>query len=114
MKIDRLISIIMALNNKEKVTAKELSEKFNVSIKTITRDMRTIEEAGIPIISYRGYDGGYGIIDTYKVNKASMTKGEVTLLKSLLDGINETYKNKEVISLMNLSLPLIEDGSFIC
>ncbi|MGL4847541.1 MAG: helix-turn-helix transcriptional regulator [Clostridium sp.] len=108
MKIDRLISIIMVLNNKEKVTAKELSEKFNVSIKTITRDMRTIEEAGIPIISYQGYDGGYGIIDTYKVNKASMTKGEVALLKSLLDGINETYKNKEVISLID-KFSLVEE-----
>lgn len=101
MKIDRLISIIMMLNNKERVTAKELSEKFNVSTKTITRDIETIELAGIPIVSYKGHDGGYGIIDTYKVNKASMTQKEITLLKSLLEGIKETYKNKEVLSLIN-------------
>ena len=51
MKIDRLISIIMILNNKERDTAKELSERFEVSIKTIQRDIETIEMAGIPIVS---------------------------------------------------------------
>lgn len=101
MKIDRLISIIMILNNKERVTAKELSEKFEVSTKTIQRDIDTIEMAGIPIVSYKGHEGGYGIIDSYRVDKASMTKNEIELLKSLLEGINETYKNKEVLSLIN-------------
>lgn len=85
MKIDRLISIIMILNNKERVTAKELSEKFEVSTKTIQRDIDTIEMAGIPIVSYKGHEGGYGIIDSYRVDKASMTKNEIELLKSLLD-----------------------------
>lgn len=101
MKIDRLISIIMILNNKERVTAKELSEKFEVSTKTIQRDIDTIEMAGIPIVSYKGHEGGYGIIDSYRVDKASMTKNEIELLKSLLEGISETYKNKEVLSLIN-------------
>lgn len=101
MKIDRLISIIMILNNKERVTAKELSEKFEVSTKTIQRDIDTIEMAGIPIVSYKGHEGGYGIIDSYRVDKASMTKNEIELLKSLLGGINESYKNKEVLSLIN-------------
>ena len=96
MKIDRLISIIMILNNKERVTAKELSKKFDVSIKTIQRDIETIEMAGIPIVSYKGHEGGYEIIEGYRVNKASMTKNEVALLKNLLDGINETYRNKDV------------------
>lgn len=101
MKIDRLISIIMILNNKERVTAKELSEKFEVSTKTIQRDIETIERAGIPIVSYKGHEGGYGIIESYRVDRASMTKNEIELLKSLLEGINETYKNEEVLSLIN-------------
>lgn len=101
MKIDRLISIIMILNNKERVTAKELSEKFEVSTKTIQRDIETIERAGIPIVSYKGHEGGYGIIESYRVDRASMTKNEIELLKNLLEGINETYKNEEVLSLIN-------------
>ena len=68
MKIDRLISIIMILNNKERVTAKELSERFEVSIKTIQRDIETIEMAGIPIVSYKGHEGGYEIIEGYMAN----------------------------------------------
>ena len=47
MKIDRLISIIMILNNEEKVTAKDLSERLEVSTKTIQRDIETISMAGI-------------------------------------------------------------------
>ena len=110
MKIDRLISIIMILNNKERVTAKELSERFEVSIKTIQRDIETIEMAGIPIVSYKGHEGGYEIIEGYRVNKASMTKNEVALLKNLLDGINETYRNKDVLSLIN-KLEVIDSNS---
>lgn len=110
MKIDRLISIIMILNNKERVTAKELSKKFDVSIKTIQRDIETIEMAGIPIVSYKGHEGGYEIIEGYRVNKASMTKNEVALLKNLLDGINETYRNKDVLSLIN-KLEIIDSNS---
>ena len=101
MKIDRLVSIIMILNNKDKVTAKELSEKFEVSTKTIQRDMEIIERAGIPIVSYKGHQGGYGIIDGYKVNKSSMTSDEANLLKKLLIGINKSYENKEATTLIN-------------
>ena len=101
MKIDRLVSIIMILNNKDKVTAKELSEKFEVSTKTIQRDMEIIERAGIPIVSYKGHQGGYGIIDGYRVSKASMTGDEVNFLKKLLMGINKSYENKEATTLIN-------------
>ncbi|MEG1255777.1 YafY family protein [Clostridium sp.] len=101
MKIDRLVSIIMILNNKDRVTAKELSEKFEVSTKTIQRDIEIIERAGIPIVSYKGHDGGYGIIDGYKVNKSFMTSEEVILLKKLLTGINKSYENKEAEALIN-------------
>ncbi len=101
MKIDRLISIIMILNNKGKVTAKDLSEKFEVSTKTIQRDMEIIERAGIPIVSYKGHQGGYSIIDGYRVNKSSMTGDEVNLLKKLLMGINKSYENKEATTLIN-------------
>ena len=50
------------------------------------------------------------IIEGYRVNKASMTKNEVALLKNLLDGINETYRNKDVLSLIN-KLEIIDSNS---
>lgn len=101
MKLDRLVAIIMLLNNRERVTAKELSEKFQVSTKTIQRDIEIIERAGVPIVSFKGNGGGYGIVEEFKVNKSSMTKEEVVLLNKLLKGINESYENVETISLIN-------------
>lgn len=101
MKLDRLVAIIMLLNNRERITAKELSEKFQVSTKTIQRDIEIIERAGIPIVSFKGNGGGYGIIEEFKVNKSSMTKEEVALLNKLLKGINESYENIGTIALVN-------------
>lgn len=101
MKIDRLVAIIMLLNNREKITAKELAEKFQVSTKTIQRDIEIIERAGIPIVSYKGHGGGYGIIEGYKVSNSSMTKEEVSLLNKLLRGINKSYENVETTALIN-------------
>lgn len=101
MKIDRLVAIIMMLNNKNKVTAKELSEKFQVSIKTIQRDMEIIEAAGIPLVAQKGYNGGYSILEGYKVNKASMTKEEAGLVNKLLLELNKSYENTETSSLIN-------------
>ena len=51
MKIDRLLSIIVYLLNRDLVSAKKLAERFDVSVRTIQRDMETIDLAGIPIIS---------------------------------------------------------------
>ncbi len=101
MKIDRLVAIIMLLNNRDKITAKELGEKFEVSTKTIQRDIEIIERAGIPIVSYKGHGGGYGIIDGFKVNKSSMTTGEAALLNKLLKEINKSYESTETTSLIN-------------
>ncbi|MDU4890419.1 MAG: YafY family protein [Clostridium sp.] len=101
MKLDRLVAIIMILNNRERVTARELSEKFQVSIKTIQRDMEIIERAGVPIVSFKGNGGGYGIIEEFKVNNSSMTKEEAALVNKLLKGINNSYENIETIALIN-------------
>lgn len=67
MKIDRLLSIIVYLLNRELVSARELAERYGVSVRTIQRDIETIDLAGIPIMSVQGPHGGYGIIDTYKL-----------------------------------------------
>lgn len=101
MKLDRLVAIIMLLNNRERITARELSEKFQVSVKTIQRDMEIIERAGVPIVSFKGNGGGYGIIEDFKVNNSSMTKEEAALVNKLLKGLNSSYENAETIALVN-------------
>ena len=69
MRIDRMLSIVVVLLNRRKISAKELAERFEVSLRTVYRDIEAINMAGIPIISNQGANGGYEIPDHYKLNK---------------------------------------------
>lgn len=96
MKIYRLLSMINIMLSKELVTAKYLAEKHEVSIKTIQRDMETLNMAGIPIYSKKGINGGYGILDSYKLNTKLLSTQEINLLKSMIDGLSNVYSNKSL------------------
>ncbi|MCX8574879.1 MULTISPECIES: helix-turn-helix transcriptional regulator [unclassified Gilliamella] len=85
MKINRIITIIMVLLQREKISGKELAEKLNVSLRTIYRDIQVIEGAGIPIITYQGSAGGISILKNYKISKGLFTKEDVIVL---LKGLN--------------------------
>ena len=93
MKIDRMMTIIVILLNRNRVTAKELAEKFEVSVRTIYRDIDAIDMAGIPIISYSGNNGGFGIMDNYKLNHQLLTPNNLCSLLSTLQGFNETFED---------------------
>ena len=69
MKIDRLVSIIMTLLNKERTGAQELADMFEVSPRTIYRDIDAINMAGIPVRSIPGVGGGFEIMPEYKIDK---------------------------------------------
>ncbi|NJD04161.1 MAG: YafY family transcriptional regulator [Ruminiclostridium sp.] len=84
MKIDRLLGIITLLLQHDKVTAPELAEKFEVSRRTIHRDIDDICKAGIPIITRQGGDGGISIADGYKLDKSVLTVDE---LQSIIIGL---------------------------
>ena len=69
MKIDRLVSIIMILLEKKRISAQELANMFEVSTRTIYRDVEAISMAGIPVMSTSGSGGGIEIMSQYKVDK---------------------------------------------
>ena len=69
MKIDRLLGITTYLLNRDIVNANTLAKKFEVSSRTIQRDIETLNLAGIPISSIQGTNGGYGIVDSFKFEK---------------------------------------------
>ena len=62
MKIDRLIGILSVLLQEEKVTAPQLAEKFEVSRRTINRDIEDLCRAGIPVVTLQGAGGGISIM----------------------------------------------------
>lgn len=65
MKIDRQLGILSILLQKESVTAPYLSEMFEVSRRTINRDIEDLCKAGIPIVTRQGANGGISIIDEW-------------------------------------------------
>ena len=98
MRIDRMLSIVVMLLNRNRISARELSEKFEVSIRTIYRDIDAINLAGIPIISYSGNNGGFGIIENYKIDHQLLTFNDMCAILSALKGINTTFEDKELDS----------------
>ena len=99
MKIDRLIGIITTLQRKGKVTAPYLAEKFEVSRRTINRDIETICNAGIPIVTTQGQDGGIEIMQGFTLDTTVFTEEELQSifvgLKSL-DSVSKTEKHKKL------------------
>ena len=96
MKIDRLLGITMYLLNRDIVSAKELAEKFEVSVRTIVRDIESLSIAGIPISSSTGAFGGYEILDTFKLNKQMTTVDDYLFIITALKGLCSAYDNKKI------------------
>ena len=115
MKIDRLLSIIVFLMNRELVSARVLAERFGVTIRTIQRDMETIELAGIPIMAIQGPNGGYGIMENYKMDSQLVSIEDlyyiITSLKSVADTLTDDHMDSTLEKMKTL-LPSRESGLF--
>lgn len=98
MKIDRLISIILILLDRNKVSAKELADKFEVSLRTIYRDIDTINMSGIPIISTSGINGGFQIMEQYKLDKKVFSASDIVTLLRGLESVSSVLSRQEIIN----------------
>ncbi len=107
MKIERLLTMTILLLNRRKVTAKELAEQFNITVRTVYRDIETLNASGIPVISYQGYEGGFCIADNFKMSRQLLTFDDITSLLSLLKGVNQTLHNRDVASVIEKITALI-------
>ena len=95
MKIDRLIGILSILLQRETVTAPYLADQFEVSRRTINRDIEDLCKAGIPIVTKQGVNGGISIMDNYKLERTLLTNTEMQdILAGLrsLDSVNGTNR----------------------
>ena len=88
MKFDRLIGILCILLQREKVTAAELAEKFEVSRRTIVRDIENINRAGIPIVTEQGRHGGISVMERYKLNRALLSQDDLNAILAGLQGLD--------------------------
>jgi predicted DNA-binding transcriptional regulator YafY len=80
MRADRLLSIVLLLQANQRMTARELSRRLEVSERTILRDMEALGIAGIPVIADRGAGGGWKLLDGYQTKLTGLTAGEIRSL----------------------------------
>lgn len=100
MKIDRLIGIITLLQQQEKTTAPALAKRFEVSRRTINRDIEDICMAGIPLVTTQGHGGGISIADGYKIDKFFLKKEELQMVFTALKGLDSVSKTSYLPMIM--------------
>lgn len=87
MRLSRLLNMVMILLRQETVSASELATQFEVTTRTIYRDVDALNLAGIPIYTTRGRNGGIGILPNYKVDKKLLTESDIGNLLVALGGV---------------------------
>ncbi|MBP2622571.1 helix-turn-helix transcriptional regulator [Streptococcus oricebi] len=99
MKLERMIYILLALLAKRQIKAKDLAETFQVSTRTIYRDLDSLSLAGVPIYSERGDKGGFYIPDDYKLDKTFFTQEEKDLVLNISRTISQILGHKQAAPL---------------
>lgn len=96
MKIDRLLAITVLLLNRGRLSAKELADRFEVSSKTIYRDMDTLCQAGIPIVAHQGISGGFEIMEHYMIDKYWLSAEEMSALVTAVKGMSSALDDQQM------------------
>jgi len=98
MKVDRLVSVIMILLDKERIGAQELADMFEVSPRTIYRDIDTISMAGIPVRSISGVGGGFEIMQEYKIDKNVFSTADLSVILMGLSNLSNMIRGEELVN----------------
>jgi predicted DNA-binding transcriptional regulator YafY len=100
MKTERLLEIVLYLLNHETVPARQLADKFHVSVRTIQRDMDNLSLAGIPLRSDVGSRGGYSIDPSYKIRNQFLKPEDFSLIVMALKSLDSAYENSRLESVL--------------
>ncbi|HCL03432.1 MAG TPA: YafY family transcriptional regulator [Lachnoclostridium phytofermentans] len=95
MQGNRLFEIIYLLLDKKSMTAKELAEHFEVSVRTIYRDIDALSLAGIPVYTTKGKGGGISLMESYVLNKAVLSDKEQENILASLQGFHAVSRSEE-------------------
>jgi predicted DNA-binding transcriptional regulator YafY len=103
MRADRLFSIVLLLQSKRQMTARDLATRLEVSERTIHRDMEALSGAGIPVTAARGLGGGWSLLGEYRTSLTGLTETEIQSL----------FVNKPAKLLADLHLEKAADGALL-
>ena len=98
MKVDRLVSMIMILLDQERIGAQELADMFEVSPRTIYRDIDAINMAGIPVRSTSGVGGGFEIMQKYKIDKQVFSTADLSAILMGLSSLSNMIRGDELVN----------------
>ena len=96
MKLQRLIAMLTALLQRERISASWFAEKFGVSVRTVYRDMEALESAGIPIVTHTGVNGGISIVEGYKIDKQLFTHQDIATLLTSLHSVSGSMSEAQI------------------
>ncbi|MBP1545898.1 MAG: YafY family transcriptional regulator [Oscillospiraceae bacterium] len=114
MKIDRMIGILSVLLQKDKCSASELADSFEVSPRTIYRDIEALSMAGIPVTAERGKNGGIYIMEGFALDKTLLSSDEMKAVIAGLRSLDSVCSTGKYGRLMNkLSVDSLNSGSII-
>lgn len=88
--LGRQLGIVYLLLSKKNVTAAELAQRFEVSVRTIYRDVEALSLAGIPVYARKGKNGGISLTENFVLNKMMLSKEEQEAILAALDGMQQT------------------------
>lgn len=103
MQINRLFEIVYLLLEKETVTAKELAGHFEVSVRTIYRDIDILSTAGIPVYTNKGKGGGISLLDNFVLDKSILSEEEQNQIIFALQSLEKLDRNSEKKALEKMS-----------
>ncbi len=98
MKVDRLVSMIMILLEKERIGAQELADMFEVSPRTIYRDIEAINMAGIPVRAISGVGGGFEIMQNYKIDRKVFSTADLSAILMGLSSLSNMVRGDELVN----------------
>lgn len=104
MQINRLFEIVYLLLEKNAITAKELSEHFGVSVRTIYRDIDILSTANIPIYTNKGKGGGIHLLDNFILDKSILSEEEQNQILFALQSLEKLDTNNEKKALEKMSM----------
>jgi predicted DNA-binding transcriptional regulator YafY len=110
VQISRLFEIVYIILEKGKVTARELAERFEVTARTIYRDVENLSAAGIPIYMTKGRNGGLSLLPDFVLDKAVLTQREKDEILSALAGLSATGRDEADGALSKLASLFGESG----
>jgi predicted DNA-binding transcriptional regulator YafY len=110
MRSERLLSILIIISQKGLVTGKDLAQHFEVSLRTIYRDIEKISEAGVPIAATGGKGGGYYIIGDYNLNNLFFNKKEIEPLIAVMDNLQFLFGNNQQFNDIVMKFQALRSG----